>query len=112
MVYFDIIYPGAAPGIYHGTLNFESASEDFIDAAQLLHYPAFTAAPASPGRDATATTEIPTSIALTQFHFILLYRDQVVAICNLDEKMTYEEVIPLVSELSPLPFQLIIIFIG
>ncbi|KAF7985304.1 hypothetical protein HWV62_6475 [Athelia sp. TMB] len=75
------------PGIYHGTLNYESTSEDRIDSAQLLPYPTF---PDSPGHE-----DHPTSIAVTQFHFILLYRDHVVAICNLDEKMTYEEIIPL-----------------
>jgi vacuolar protein sorting-associated protein 18 len=40
---------------------------------------------------------MPTSIALTEFHFILLYKDRVAAVCNLDEKLTYEEPLPLVS---------------
>jgi hypothetical protein len=37
---------------------------------------------------------------LTEFHFILLYKDHVIGICNLDKKLTYEEVIPLVSGAS------------
>jgi hypothetical protein len=86
-----------APGIYHGTLNYESNSDDLIDAAQLLPYPSLPVPPISPGHEASASTDIPTSIALTEFHFILLYKDSIAGICNLDEKLTYEEVVPLVS---------------
>ncbi|RDB29177.1 Vacuolar protein sorting-associated protein 18 [Hypsizygus marmoreus] len=74
------------PGIYHGTLNFESHSEDFIDAAQLLPYPVFP-----PSTDA----ETPLSIAVTEFHFILVYKDKIAGVCNLDEQLTYEEPLPL-----------------
>lgn len=87
----------AAPGIYHGTLRYESAADDLIDGAQLLPYPSLPVPPISPGHAASPSAEIPTSIALTEFHFILLYKDQVVGVCNLDEKLTYEEIIPLVS---------------
>jgi hypothetical protein len=84
-----------ASGIFHGTLNFESTTDDFIDAAQLLPYP-------RPPSISTPTlnslpTEIPVSLALTEFHFVLLYADRVVGICNLDEKLDYEEQLPLVS---------------
>ncbi|KAF9462106.1 Pep3/Vps18/deep orange family-domain-containing protein [Collybia nuda] len=74
------------PGIYHGSLNFAAAAEDYIDSAQLLPYP-------------TSLTddvpEIPLSIALTEFHFILLYKDRIAGVCNLDDKLTYEESLPL-----------------
>jgi Pep3/Vps18/deep orange family len=89
-----------APGIYHGTLNYESNSDDLIDAAQLLPYPPLPVPPISPGHEAPTSTEIPTSIALTEFHFILLYKNSVVGICNLDEKLAYEEVISLVSAIN------------
>lgn len=79
-------------GIYHGTLNFESTSEDFIDAVQLLPYPSLTTGVEGP--------ETPQSIALTEFHFILLYNDRVAAVCNLNEKLTYEETLPLVTTFS------------
>lgn len=84
-----------APGIYHGNLNFEATSDDMIDAAQLLPYPA----------QATDSeySEIPESIALTEFHFILLYKDRIAGICNLDDKLTYEEPLPLVSLAHILP---------
>jgi vacuolar protein sorting-associated protein 18 len=89
--------PSLAPGIYHGTLNFESNSDDLIDGAQLLPYPLFPPpSPSSPSVDAT-TPEIPISIALTEFHFILIYKDRIAAVCNLDEKLTYEERLPLVG---------------
>lgn len=89
-----------APGIYHGTLNYESNSDDLIDAAQLLPYPPLPAPPISPGHEALTSAEIPTSIALTEFHFVLLYKNSIVGICNLDEKLTYEEVVPLVSAVN------------
>ncbi|KAF8739352.1 hypothetical protein AX14_009923 [Amanita brunnescens Koide BX004] len=72
-------------GIYHGTLKFDLESEDQIDSAQLLP---------DPLRDGSSTST-PISMALTEFHFILLYRDRVIGICNLDDQVVYEEAIPL-----------------
>ena len=46
--------------------------------------------------DPTLSPEVPLSIGLTEFHFILLYHDRVVAVGNLDERVTYEELLPLV----------------
>jgi len=37
----------------------------------------------------------PLSMVMTKFHFMLLYKDHLVGICNLNEKTTYE--VPLVS---------------
>ncbi|KAF7310794.1 Vacuolar protein sorting protein [Mycena chlorophos] len=75
-------------GIYHGSLNFEAASENFIDGGDLLAYPTtFNLPPPS--------DPAPFSMALTEFHFVLLYKDRVVGICNLDKKQTYEETVPL-----------------
>lgn len=90
-----------APGVYHGTLNYEN-SDDFIDGAQLLPHPQTLEAPTSPGHDRPPSTEIPMAISLTEFHFVLLYKGHVAGICNLDEKLTYEEVIPLVSFATPI----------
>ncbi|KAG6818049.1 hypothetical protein H0H87_009204 [Tephrocybe sp. NHM501043] len=74
------------PGIYHGLLSFDFQSEDFIDAAELLPYPSLV-----PNVD----PEIPRSIALTEFHIILLYHDRIAGICNLDDQLKYEEALPL-----------------
>ena len=71
-------------GLYHGNLNFTSTSDDFIDAADVLPYP-------------PPSTDIPLSIALTEFHYMVLYRDRIIAICHLDDKLAYEEPLPLVS---------------
>ncbi|TFK36843.1 DigA protein [Crucibulum laeve] len=74
-----------SPGIYHGTLSLETPSEDAIDAAQLLPYSATQG----------EKPEFPISLALTEFHFVLLYKDRVIGVCNLDDKQTYEEMLPL-----------------
>ncbi|KAG9314254.1 hypothetical protein JVU11DRAFT_5042 [Chiua virens] len=81
-----------APGIYHGTLNYALNSDDHVDSTQLLPYPP----PTSPeSLTSQPHPEIPTSILLTEFHFILLYRDRITGICTLNGKLTYEDVIPL-----------------
>ncbi|KAG0169863.1 hypothetical protein DFQ28_011330 [Apophysomyces sp. BC1034] len=81
------------PGIYHGDLVFgsQSVGDRVIDNVQLLQYPA------TPSEDDTGrlVTEIPISVALTEFHFILLYKDRVRAICQLNDQIVYEEMIPL-----------------
>ena len=70
-----------------------------IDASQLLPYPQLTSPSNSPSNDPSSPAdrpEVPLSIGLTEFHFILLYRDRVAAVGNLDEHITYEELLPLV----------------
>ncbi len=87
----------AAAGIYHGNLDFESNSDDLIDGAQLLPHPTLPASPSlSPSRQDAAQNATPISIALTEFHFLLLYRDRVLGISNLNEQLAYEELLPLV----------------
>lgn len=36
-------------------------------------------------------------MALTEFHFILLYEDRVIGISNLNDHVVYEKAVPLVS---------------
>ncbi|KZT41330.1 hypothetical protein SISSUDRAFT_1042912 [Sistotremastrum suecicum HHB10207 ss-3] len=83
-----------APGIYHGTLNFTSGVDDFIDGAQLMPFPTLSPTDDTPPQSPT-TTPVPLSIAVTEFHFILLYYDRVVAVSRLDERVTHEELLPL-----------------
>ncbi|KAI0756694.1 Pep3/Vps18/deep orange family-domain-containing protein [Daedaleopsis nitida] len=84
-----------AAGIYHGNLDFESSTDDLIDSAQLLPYPAVMASPSlSPSRQ-TQSSPPPISMSLTEFHFLLLYRDRVLGISNLNEELAYEELLPL-----------------
>lgn len=91
----------SAPGIYYGTLNFTSGVDDFIDAAQLMPFPTLSPADDSP-LQSPSTPTVPLSIAVTEFHFILLYFDRIVAVSRLDERVTHEELLPLVR----LPFPL------
>lgn len=76
-------------GIYHGVMNYSSNGDDFVDSAQLLPYP--------PAESASPT---PISMSLTEFHFILLYKDRIAAICNLNDSLVYDELLPLVRYLA------------
>lgn len=60
--------------------------------------PFFYRYPATPSDDDSGklVTEIPISVALTEFHFVLLYKDRVRAICQLNDQIVYEEMIPIV----------------
>ncbi|KAG2188073.1 hypothetical protein INT44_000824 [Umbelopsis vinacea] len=82
------------PGIYHGNLVFGSQNpgEHVIDNAQLLQYPTN---PLESGE--TQVDSVPLSIAMTEFHFILLYKDRIRAICHLNDEIVYEEMINLAA---------------
>lgn len=84
-----------APGIYHGTLNFDPNSDDHIDSTQLHPYPSFL--PGTSPDTSHSPPEVPVSISLTEFHFILLYMDRIIGISTLNGKQTYEDAIPLVG---------------
>jgi hypothetical protein len=75
-------------GVYHGSLKIDSEAEDHIDNAQLLPYPALTGLGAG---------DLPLSLALTEFHFLILYKDRIVGICSLNDHVAYEEQLPVVS---------------
>ncbi|KAI9478077.1 MAG: Pep3/Vps18/deep orange family-domain-containing protein [Benjaminiella poitrasii] len=71
----------AGAGLYHGNLNF--ASHQVLNDAHLLPYD---------------TDQRPIAFVMTEFHFILLYPEQVRAISRLNEKVVYQETIPLNRE--------------
>ncbi|TFL06789.1 Pep3/Vps18/deep orange family-domain-containing protein [Pterulicium gracile] len=73
------------PGVYHGGLNFNSTSDDLVDGASLLPYPSFE----------SGVSDAPLSISVTQFHFLLLYHDRLIGVGNLDERVAYDERLPL-----------------
>ncbi|KAM3584072.1 tethering complex subunit [Umbelopsis sp. WA50703] len=83
------------PGIYHGSLVFGSQNpgEHVIDNAQLLQYPTNPAESDEPQLDF-----VPLSIAMTEFHFILMYKDRLRAICHLNDEIVYEEMINLATD--------------
>ncbi|KAI8987094.1 Pep3/Vps18/deep orange family-domain-containing protein [Pilobolus umbonatus] len=79
-------------GIYHGDLNFtQSNTNQMIVNAKLQSFPATS----YDENSNTLVADIPISIAITEFHYILLYKDYVRAICRLNEKIMYEESISL-----------------
>ena len=80
-------------GIFHGSVNFDSNTDDLVDGVKLPAYPTFSDTP--PGQ-----TDVPLSMAVTEFHFVLLYKDRIAAICSLDERLAYEEVMPVVSAMN------------
>jgi hypothetical protein len=89
------------PGVYHGLLSFaeQEGADTVVDSANLLPYPAVAleedeAESAANGGGGTVA-EIPLSIALTEFHFLLLYRDRIMGISSLDDRVVFEEVLPL-----------------
>ncbi|EPQ27167.1 uncharacterized protein PFL1_05448 [Pseudozyma flocculosa PF-1] len=107
------------PGVYHGLIayNDQGVGDSVIDSANLLPYPAIALDVDHSGRgggggggNGTGTgngngagagagqqtvAEIPLSIALTEFHFVLLYQDRVMAISSLDDQVIFEEALPL-----------------
>lgn len=107
------------PGVYHGLLSYPSdatAGDSVIETANLLPYPAIAIedennnSPSKRRSRISSTsngdqiafdqggapiTEIPLSIALTEFHFVLLYQDRVMAISSLDDHVIFEEALPL-----------------
>ncbi|KAG0306462.1 hypothetical protein BGZ98_002342 [Dissophora globulifera] len=96
----DLPYQGVAktfawltgPGVYHGNLVFgsQTVGDSVIDTPQLLPYPATRIE-----SDASAAFEIPIAIALTEFHFILLYKERVRAVNQLNDEIMFDELIPL-----------------
>jgi hypothetical protein len=73
-------------------MNIDADSEDHIDGAALLPYP-------SSGGTEMGT---PLSLSLTEFHFILLYKDRILGICSLDDRLAYEESLPIVRHFVPI----------
>lgn len=85
------------PGIYHGLISFgeQEVGDSVIDSANLLPYPAVPIDENDHEGQGETISEIPLSIALTEFHFVLLYRDRMMAISSLDDRVVYQEDLPL-----------------
>ncbi|KAI8059195.1 Pep3/Vps18/deep orange family-domain-containing protein [Gongronella butleri] len=81
------------PGIYRGDLVFgsQNVGDSVIDNVQLLPYPTMAADDDAQQID----TDYPLAVTLTEFHYILLYKDRVRAICQLNDQIVYEEMIPM-----------------
>lgn len=85
------------PGIYHGLISYgdQQVGDSVIDSANLLPYPAMALYSPDGENEGEMVAEIPLSAALTEFHFVLLYRDRVMAISSLDDHVVFQESLPL-----------------
>ena len=106
------------PGIYHGTLSFPSPSSDHlhpgdgvIESASLVPYPSEPTSPTKLSSSAQHNaqlhkgddrTNVPISMALTEWHFVLLYEDRIRVIGLLSDMVVHEELLDLPPGARPL----------
>ncbi|KAI8088938.1 Pep3/Vps18/deep orange family-domain-containing protein [Halteromyces radiatus] len=82
------------PGVYQGRIDVKSEkTDDLIDNAQLILYPTSVLQDGSTQQQ----PDIPIAMSLTAFHIIFLYQHRVKVICHLNNKLVYDESIPLES---------------
>jgi len=113
--------------VYHGSFVFGSQNhgDSVITNAQLLPYPSVTVPLDSKTSSQILTAELealslrplqqtPLSIAMTEFHFILLYPKRIQAICILNNELVYDGLLSLVNKENynnaPFIFLLFLIF--
>jgi len=84
------------PGLYTSLLSTTAAPEILVKPS-LVPYPTSTPGPAFSRNSAPSTTDVPLNIAISQWHWILLYSDRMVGISRETEKVVFEEKLPLVS---------------
>ncbi|KAI7903291.1 Pep3/Vps18/deep orange family-domain-containing protein [Cokeromyces recurvatus] len=78
-------------GIYYGHLSFNEKDDHLLNDANLIPFPPTT----YDENTDTLITDQPISFIITEFHFVLLYKRYVRAMCRLSDKIVYEEMIPL-----------------
>ncbi|ODN76696.1 hypothetical protein L202_05330 [Cryptococcus amylolentus CBS 6039] len=86
-----------SPGLYTSSLS-EGPANEILNRPSLLPYPASEEEPAGFSRHITpsaAVPAVPIDVAITRWHWLLLYPDQVVAISRENEKLVWEERLPL-----------------
>lgn len=72
----------------------QDVGDSVIDSANLLPYPAVVVDDSNPTGGNTVA-EVPLGIALTEFHFVLLYSHRVMCISSLDDRVVFDEILPL-----------------
>jgi len=77
-------------GIYYGSLVFGSQDkgQDVLQNGKLLAYPATP----DPSAGGAMRVQAPLSLTLTEFHFLLVLKNRLLAINQLSEEIVYEEV--------------------
>ncbi|GAA6004427.1 hypothetical protein JCM10207_000722 [Rhodosporidiobolus poonsookiae] len=95
----------SGPGIYHGHLSFPTSDlppgEGIIDSASLIPYPSLPSSSSSPSSKNDPPPQ-PLSMALTEWHFVLLYADRLVAVEVLTDRVVYDEPLDLPPSTRPL----------
>ncbi|KDE09671.1 hypothetical protein MVLG_00077 [Microbotryum lychnidis-dioicae p1A1 Lamole] len=107
------------PGIYHGALSFPPPSSDHlqpgdgvIESASLVPFPSQPTAPthvsslqrsySDAQRHVAERIDTPISMALTEWHIVLLYEDKIRVIGLLSDKIVFEEPLDLPSGVKPI----------
>lgn len=85
----DSCPPSTAGGILHTPLS-SNPSPSLLSSPALLPFPT-TSSP---------SLQTPISMTVTQYHYLLLYVDRVCAVGRLDERLVWEERLPLVRRIS------------
>ncbi|KAM0793369.1 hypothetical protein ACM66B_000824 [Microbotryomycetes sp. NB124-2] len=93
------------PGIYHGSLVLPTSKSDsyapgdgVIESASLVPYPT---EPLDSSRPSQPTSDTPISMALTEWHIVLLYSDKLRVLDLLNDKVVYEEPLDLPADVAP-----------
>ncbi|KAK8861498.1 hypothetical protein IAR55_002319 [Kwoniella newhampshirensis] len=92
-----------APGLYTSSLATSNSSE-ILTKPSLLPYPSLEApaAVSAFSRQIAPTTPsippTPIAVAMTQWHWLLLYSDRIVGVSKENEKMVWEEALPLTGD--------------
>ncbi|SCV68374.1 BQ2448_495 [Microbotryum intermedium] len=108
------------PGIYHGALTFPPPSSDhlqpgdgIIESASLVPFPSLPTAPthvtstfqrsySDTQRQLAERIDTPISMALIEWHIVLLYEDKIRVIGLLSDKVVFEEPLDLPSGVKPI----------
>lgn len=82
------------PGVYRGSFvsGAPASGNTVFDRAKLVPYPALQ----NRGARATGAGDQaqPISVAMTEFHYLLLYKDRIVAVCILNDEVVLDELLP------------------
>lgn len=88
------------PGLYASSLS-PSPVPEILQRPTLIPYPSSSSSPAFARSVADAAESIPISITITEWHYLLLYVDRIVAITREDEKVVWSEALPLGANEQP-----------
>ncbi|KAJ1976726.1 tethering complex subunit [Dimargaris verticillata] len=87
------------PGVYHGQLTYgsQSVGDSVVADPVLLPYPSASTTPTTggPSNLQPGMAEPPLAMVLTEFHVVLLYKTSLKAVCLLNDKVVFDEPIPL-----------------